>query len=518
MNRRILVAPLAAAASSLLLLTGCTTGGAATSDTTATTAIRVSVDAPTTLDPSKGTTLPDFTLARASYDTLVRKSDAGLVGGLATSWTSTPTSATFKIRTDATCSDGTKITPKIVTDSLKYSFTNGVSTRQDIYGAANTPVITGDDAAGSVTITLQRPWPDLVGGLGIAAAGIICPAGLENPEALVAGTAKGAESGPYVLTAAKPGVSYSYKLRGDYGAWPTYKAPIAGKPATTVQYVVGSDSSAVSNLLIGGQLDIGRVFPQDLSRFEGQSGYTKASYPFGDFFLVFNERAGGVFADAATRKAVAQAVNVKTFMDVSADGQGFDAPWMVHPETACTVGEQPTVIAEDVPAASAVLKGVSIHMVSAQIVGPKGAGNTYIQEALRAAGAEVTLDNVDIGTWAGKIYGPPDSWDLTVYPALNFVGTMASPLSLLTSPSLAKGGGNPGAAVNDEAIAAFAAGLAETDDAARCTDFRTSAQALISRADAVPLMTESYIFMSRKGFTATLPGGALDDAVLRITQ
>ena len=88
--------------------------------------------------------------------------------GLATEWTSTPTTAVFTLRDDATCSDGTTITPTVVKDSLEY-FARPDS-RIDapwsqVFGPGNVPTITADDAAGTVTIDLENPWPDLVAGL-----------------------------------------------------------------------------------------------------------------------------------------------------------------------------------------------------------------------------------------------------------------------------------------------------------------------------------------------------------------
>ncbi|MDF2667349.1 MAG: ABC-type dipeptide transport system, periplasmic component, partial [Microbacterium sp.] len=110
---------------------GCTTTGgdsAASTDT-----IRTTIDIPATFDPTLATSLPDFLLARTSYDTLVRRDAGGLVPGLATKWTATPTQAVFTVRTDATCSDGTKITPTIVKNSLDYFARPNSGSTQVVY-------------------------------------------------------------------------------------------------------------------------------------------------------------------------------------------------------------------------------------------------------------------------------------------------------------------------------------------------------------------------------------------------
>lgn len=117
---------------------------------------------PATFDPTLTSSLPDFLLARTAYDTLVRRDADGLVPGLATTWESTPTEATFTIRTDATCADGTKITPTIVKNSLEYFARPDSGSTQVVYtfGPGNsTPKIAADDAAGTVTVAVENPWP-----------------------------------------------------------------------------------------------------------------------------------------------------------------------------------------------------------------------------------------------------------------------------------------------------------------------------------------------------------------------
>src|SRR5690349_16678321 len=109
---------------SILPAAGCVTTGSTSATPTgshsSTTTVRTTIDVPAGFDPAKGASLPDFLLARMSFDTLLRKDTGGIIGGLATKWTATPTKATFTLRTDATCSDGTKVTPAVVKASLEH--------------------------------------------------------------------------------------------------------------------------------------------------------------------------------------------------------------------------------------------------------------------------------------------------------------------------------------------------------------------------------------------------------------
>ncbi|MEV8271998.1 ABC transporter substrate-binding protein [Microbacterium sp. NPDC077184] len=514
MNRRHLV-PAAALAAAALALTACAGGGDSPGTTTDT--IRTTIDIPASFDPTLTQSLPDYVLARTSYDTLVRKDAGGLVPGLATEWTETPTQAVFTIRTDATCADGTAITPTIVKDSLEYFARpeTGSIVVPQVFGP-NTPVITADDAAGTVTIDLENPWPFLVTGLTIATTGIVCPAGLADPEALAAGTAEGSESGPYVLGSYEPGVRYEYTLREDYAAWPEWSTPVEGTPAATLEYVVSPDSTATANLVLGDQLDIAKIQAQTIERFDGMEGYDVAVNRFSDFYLLFNEREGSVFADESLRRAAAQAIDREMFESVTSLGTGEIATTLVSSETPCVPTENPTIPAHDPEAAASALEGVSIRLVGPTIAGPNGAGNEYLAEALRAAGAEVELTNTDVGTWVSTVFTEPGAWDVTMFADLNFLGSLVSPLTAFTGPQIFDGGGNVGGVVNPDAEAALAEALVATDADAQCAALNAAADALFERVDAFPLINDAFIYVQRPGFTVQMLGGALDDPIFRI--
>lgn len=501
-----------------LAAVGCTTTAptpAASTDT-----IRTTIDIPATFDPTLTTSLPDFLLARMSYDTLVRRDAGGLVPGLATKWTSTPTRATFTIRTGATCSDGTKITPTVVQKSLEYFARPGSGSTQFVYtfGPGNKPIITADDAAGTVTVAIKNPWPYLVDAMSVASSGIICPAGLADPSGLAKGTVKGSESGPYVLKSFEPGVRYEYQLRKDYKAWPQWSTKISGKPAATLVYTVSPDATATANLIFGGQLDIGKIQATTMARFANQKGYTVSVDHFSDSYLVFNERPGSPFTDEATRKGVIEAVDRKMFGKVTSIDTGVVLTSLAAPDTTCVRGSDISIPGQDAAAAKTALAGKRIRLVAPSIVGPAGAGNEYIAEALRAAGAHVDLTNTDVGSWITTVVTKPGDWDLTVFADLNFLGSLASPLLNLTGPTIPDGGTNYGAVSNRAADQALAKANAEADPEARCASLDEAVQALVSRSDTLPLLNDAFIYASRPGFAVTMLGGALDDPIFRITH
>lgn len=509
-----------------LALTACTTGGSQTGPAGsggsggASATIRTTIDQPASFDPIKGLSLPDFVASRASFDSLVRKDDNNtLVGGLAEKWESTGTSATFTLREGATCSDKTKITAEVVKASLEYLADpkNGSALTPQIFGPAGQPTFTAVDDK-TLKIDLKSPWPDMVAGLSMSGSGIICPAGLKDTAALAKGSVKGAESGPYVLTSSEHGVRYTYTLRDDYTMWPAYAQALPGEQAKTIEYNVIVDKNATANQLIAGQLDVGFVNAQSVKRLEGAGKISVDNKPFSDFYVLFNEREGSPFTDAAKRKAVAQVLDRKAFENVTSSGMGQVTTQLVANDTPCADPDGSPVIPLDPAAAKSALTGVKIRMVGAQILGPKGAGNTYVQEQLRAAGADVQLQNLDVGGWISTVFGKPSEWDMTVYADLNFIGTMSNPIHSLIGPSLQEGGGNVGATKDPVAAAAMTEYWKATDDPARCEAVNTAMDSAISNAHVIPLANDPRLMASREGFTVVSKGGSLDDQHLLVTK
>jgi peptide/nickel transport system substrate-binding protein len=181
-------------------------------------------------------------------------------------------------------------------------------------------------------------------------------------------------------------------------------------------------------------------------------------------------------------------------------------------------GSNIDIPSQDVAAATAALSGKKIRLVAPTIVGPAGAGNEYIAEALRAAGAEVDLTNTDVGSWITTVVAKPGDWDLTVFADLNFLGSLASPLLNLTGPTIDAGGTNYGAVANPAAETSFTAANSAADESARCAALDETVQALVSRSDTLPLLNDAFIYASRPGFTVQMLGGALDDPLFRIAK
>jgi len=504
-----------------LALAGCTTGNASAPEGGASTdTINTTFNAdPTTFSPAQGRNADDYMAGRLLFDTLVRRgTDNSIVPNLASSWEVTPTRGVFTIGENGTCSDGTRVTPTVVADSLKNFASPDTNSnfRELVFGPGRT-TITADDQAGTVTIDVTEPWADMLQGLSMTATGIVCPDGLADPEGLKAGTAEGAFSGPYALAEKQSGVKYAFKLREDYASWPQYEPAIAGVPAATINASVNANSSAVANELLTGTRDIAIIRGKDMSRFDGQKGFTAEKFPIGSLFALFNEREGSPSTDADLRRSVARVVDRNAFVQAATGGQGEPYYSFAHPSVPCAVTDASAVLPQDLAAAAETLNGEKIKFLGTQVFGPNGAANTYVSEAMRQAGADVDLRNVDLATWSTDSQ-KPEKWDMTLMGAINAGGTMYGALSVLIGPSTESGGLNWTGNENPELEALVAEAMAEEDEATRCGIYREIQKVVVEDAHAVPLGSLVAQTTARDGFAVSVFNGQRDESTMRITK
>jgi peptide/nickel transport system substrate-binding protein len=523
-RRRPLLGASVLVTSAVFALTACSAGaegGGGASGGVVTDTIRTSLTTdPTTFDAAKANAKDDYQVARYLFDTVVRLDDDGAyAGGLASEWETTADRVSLTIRDDATCSDGTPITPTVVADSLDY-FADP-ETRNNfarlVFGPER-PTITADDDAGIVTIDLAQPWSEALRGLTLAQTGIICPAGLADLAGLADGPVEGAYSGPYALTTAQHGVKYEMTLREDYDAWPEFSTPVEGTPAETIVFTPGVNKTTVANQLLTGELDVAEIAPADLERIEGEGSFEVYSVPFAGIWLLFNQREGSPFTDPDLRRAVAQVVSQDGFNAAAYAGQGIAYDTIVAPNVPCALPDDSHLTPEDLEAAREVLDGLSFKMVGTTSIGPNGAGNTYVQEALRQAGANVELTLVDNGTWATQTQTQPETWDLTVQGDANFVGSVAASLTRIAGTRTEDGGRNIGGAANEEVMADITAAQSTDDEAARCAAYENAQITILEQNDIVPFVAEPQIMVARDGFSVETRSGIVDYGTTRIAD
>ena len=472
---------------------------------------------PTTWDPALSETTDDYRAMRLVYDTVIRRDmDGELIPGIADSWEQTAESVTLTIAEGRTCGDGTPITPSVVADSLAYLADPDTASLHTtgIFGPGDVEV-TADDDAGTVTVELSEPHSEVLPGLAMPQAGIVCPEGLEDTDALAAGEALGAFSGPYALADANTGVRYTFELHEDYDGWPQYSEPLDGTPARTLEFVVGADE-AVANQLLTGEIDVAAVDAEEVARFDGDDAYEDTVAVTGEYYIMFNHKEGRPFADEDMRRAAAQVIDRTALRDVI-DPAGDVITTLGDAKTACAIDDESLLVDQDPDAAAELLDGTEIDIVGANAIGKNGAGTVYLQERLTAAGADVDLTNTDIGSWVNQVYEEPDTWDMTLYATVNNLGTLSWGMSTVLGEWYSDGGRNVTYTDNDPAADALEAALTADNEEQMCDEYRAAQEAALEEVDFVPVSMVTKTLISRDGYSVSVPGGREDYTTLRVS-
>lgn len=325
---RTLWQAVAAAAGTLLVATAC--GGTAGSSTGsqqlvdhATMTIAINED-PGNLDPQNTVLAVDGQLAAFAYDPLVNENGAGKpVSGLAQTWQQSGNSYRFTLRPGITCSDGSKLTATTV--AANFSYLADPKNKSPLLGLYVPPGLTavGDNAARTVTLTLKGPFPFFLSG--ISSVAIVCQKGLAH-RALLAQHTDG--TGPYQLTTAVPGASYTYAVRPGYSWGPGGASTKAAGMPSTVAFKVVTNTGTAANLLLNGQVNIASIGQADAPRVNAAGlPHHDLLRPAGEMF--FNESHGHPTADPRVRRALVMAVNLSQLGKVLTSGAGQPSQGMV---------------------------------------------------------------------------------------------------------------------------------------------------------------------------------------------
>jgi peptide/nickel transport system substrate-binding protein len=436
---------------------------------------------PGKLDPQSSASSQLFAVNQLAYDSLVSvDADTGEVQSqLATEWKVDGTTVTLTLAPDVTCSDGTAFTATTAAANITYV---GDPKNKSPYLGTFLPVgatATADDAAGTLTITLEQPAPFVLNGL--ASLPMVCESGMSDRKSLAATTAG---TGPYELTEAAPGDHYSYQIRDGY-TWGPNGATTAedGMPDTVVMKVIQNESTA-ANLLLSGDLNAATIQGPDAKRLDG-AGLFSTSTPAMVGEQWYNHNDGHDTSDADVRMALTQALDLGELASVATAGAGSPATTFAAIEPVACPGDSisGSLPAQDVDAASAALSGKKLTFLYSSAAGSAvaAAAELAVQE-WQAAGAEVTAKGVDETALQGAIFGTGD-WDIAWVP-LN-VNSPDQLVPFLSGPGPAEDGTNFSGIDNQEYTDGVTAANAMngTDG---CSAWLDAESALVAAADIVP--------------------------------
>lgn len=492
---------------SLLLATACSSSNAPSAAVAGgTVTVRLTGDW-TTLDPQNPTTNSGNqggAILRSLYDSLVAVGpDGKVVPYLAKSWNATPTSITFSLRDDATCPDGSKLTPTAV----KNSFQRGVKTQGASGFLGPGPYsLSADDAAGTFTWTTQTADSDAI--YWFATVGLfVCPTGLANPTTLET-TPQG--SGPYMFVEAVHGDHFTVKLRPDWMWGPLgLTAKSSGLPQQIVFKVVTNETTA-ANLLVAGGLDISQVTGSDVDRLLADKGLThKTEIGPLTFPLVFNESPGRPTADPVVRQALMSAVDRSQWNRVVYQGRGFASPSFLAPTADC----YDAAVAKYLPASPGpdkmkqILTTAGWTMVNGKFqkdgkplvvdfpstTASVGSGPDFIDNTWDSAGITVKYVSLDFSSWLQRVL--TSNFDVFVLQNSSVTPSPSAGASqFLGSPPPA--GFNWGHIMNTEAYSEWLLANASIGTQ-RCQHWSNVQRLLLQHFDILPLAAPATQWFSR---------------------
>jgi peptide/nickel transport system substrate-binding protein len=461
-----------------------------------------------TLDPQRTRATYGYQMVYALYDRLVALENGKIAPSVATSWDLGPSEITLKIRPGVTCSDGSALTPSVIAASFERL---GAPDTKSPYayrtiGRAGFSAV-GDDNAGTVKLKLNAPNSDLLLGLAMPWASIICRAGLDNPDALAAKTFG---SGPFTLAEVKRGDSYTLKARPDYSWGPNGAATAtAGFPATLSLRLIENQSTA-ANLLLTKELDIAYIFGQDVERLAKEPGLKReTAMSIGAETLTFNEGDGHATADPKVRRALMMVLDGNSYNRAAYFGLGKTMTTMTTPSMDCfdeTVGKYAVPLDPDgakkllteagwKPGAGGKLikdgKPLTIRIAGSKT---QNAGPEYVLEAFTDLGVDASLNSSDFNSYVNLLV-KTDNWDATVNPLGSVMPSPSIFPGQLGGPA-PPGGGNFGHIHNTayEELAAKAVAAAPAD---RCRLWMEAERAMLEGNDAKPLVVQQSAVFSR---------------------
>jgi peptide/nickel transport system substrate-binding protein len=434
------------------------------------------------------------------YERLIAlTADGKPVPYLAKAWKISPGKVTLTIRTDATCSDGARLTSDAFAGSLK-AFFSSKSAAVSAFGPGPYNV-TADDQQ-TVTVSVGSPLTDLFLPFADPRSAIVCPAGLK-PGADFLRSSFG--SGPFSLVSATHGDSAVMKLRADWAGGPN-GTKASDLPDTLIYRVVDSDTTA-ANLLLTGGLDVAYINGPDVNRLNTTKDLIhRVAYPAFMQTLLLNEAPGHPTADP----------NVRAALTYLTDRNGYGQAAYAQPATSF-IG--PVAQCYDASTKSLLpqvnkTKAISLLADSGYTVGSdgklqkdgkhlqltvvgrteNGAGPEYLGDLYSAVGIDTKVVKTDLPTWIKN------------WRSGNFDAMVYSPASPIPTPNVGIQfyiGPFPPAGTNYQRTsnATAEAALVQARSAVGadvCKSWATIQQSLLQAHDYIPLVAVEQNWYGRK--------------------
>lgn len=454
---------------------------------------------PGNLNPLNNSSTTSNWLFRFLYDQLVTRGENGeILSGLATSWEFDGSTAEFQITEDATCFDGSPITPTVIGENFDYLLNpDNPSTPIGSVLPNRDFTYEADDAAGTFTLQLETPFSLLLSSLSFM--NIVCGPGLEDPQSI---TTSSSGSGPFVLDTAVPNSEYTLSKRDGY-AWGTDGATndVEGFPAKVVFKIVDNETTA-ANLLLSGEVNATVVNGQDHARLEA-GGATSDTYVSGGVVMSFSQAPGKITADPAVRLALTQAIDRGAVATAVTQGLLPDAGTSLSaatPQVCDDTAAADAIPAHDPDGAAKLLDeagwvpgsdGIRVKdgqrlslTASFSTATPGAAAAVEVQaDAWEQIGVEATITPLAQADYTQKVFS---TGDYDIMAIQQFSNPFPSTLTGLVGGPFPPDGTNAGHIDNPGYKAAIAEAMASGEDSG-CEYWTEASRALFESADMIPI-------------------------------
>jgi len=489
MKRNMAVAALSALAVAALALTGCSATGPAADVgsgdvvTDGTFALALAGD-PGNLDPQSSVNSGLGQMNRFLYDSLVNVLDGEIVSGLAKEWVEKENIIEFTLQPDITCADGSALTASDIATNINHVGDPANLSPMAGYAIPVGATAVADDAAGTVTLST----PTVTGFLlhTLALLPMVCGSGLDDREAL--GTTP-AGTGPYTLTAAVPGSSYTLERRSDYTWGPGGVGTLVAGMPKTVTVTVSANATTTANQLLSRELNAGTVFGPDAERLESAG---LASSPLTAVIgeLIYNQNPGRATADPAIRMALTQALDMTALRDVAGSGKA-EASQSFTGQNLCKSDLTDFVPKHDVKAAESALADAdlpTLRVVYLDLGAASAAAAELVVSELGDVGVKAQASPVTFTDFSTVLFQNAD-FDIAMF-ALD--GTTPPSVQAFFSGPTNPNGGQNFAAIDNEKYNTLAAQAAAMPGTSGCDIWNEADAALVSAADAIPFASDDY--------------------------
>lgn len=480
-----------------LVLTACSGGGGASNSeevvTDGTFKIALSGD-PGSLDPQSSITAALGQMNQFLYDPLVNDVDGKIVSSLAKEWVETENTIVFTLQDGITCADGSALTASDVAANINYV---GDAANLSPIGGFAVPLGTtavADDTANTVVLTTPAITGFLLNTLPFLP--IVCASGLEDRASL--GTTP-AGTGPYTLTNAVPGASYSLERRDDYVWGPSGDTTATAGVPKNIEVTVGANFTTTANELLAGGLNAGSVFGPDASRLEEASLVSSPlTAVLGEVF--YNQNPGRATADPAVRKALTQALDFTALREVAGSGTA-EASKALTGLNLCKSDLSTSVPQQDTAAATSALKGVTLPTLKVTYFDgdpAAAAAAELVVTELASVGVKAETSVVPYADITAVIFQNAD-FDIALYSA---DGTTPTSVTATFSGPTPPNGGQNFANIDNEQYDTLSQQAMAMPGTTGCDLWNEADTALVTSGDVIPFASGDFpVWGSHATFT-----------------